>query len=160
VAVLPALPAANTGLSTAALAAGGPRQFDRDRDLRIGNPGNSGAHDGWAGQATGPRGEGSGAVLQGPQPVGTPASRPATVASQPDNSAGSRQDSFKDAQAQLEARGVLWRRLETLPETGEWRFACSVPDKQNPNKHHTFEVVDRDYLAAIQAVIKEIDRAP
>src|SRR5260370_39527714 len=38
VAALPPVPATNSGLSAAALGAGGPREVDRDRGLRISTP--------------------------------------------------------------------------------------------------------------------------
>jgi hypothetical protein len=161
VAALPPVPATNSGLSTAALAAGGPRQFDRDRDLRISNPGNNAANDGWAGQTAGPRGEGAGAVLRGPEATVSPASRQESGAGAPSGpSSPSRPATYELAQAQLEARGVLWQRLEKVSEAGEWRFVCSVSDRQNPNKHHTYEARAHDYLSTIQAVIEQMDQNP
>ena len=162
----PARPSAqatlNSELSTAALASSGsPRQFDRDRDLRIADPRSNPANDGWAGQAVGPRGEGAAAVLRQPEPAGEPAAQrsPAAVAA-PNSSAANRFLDFDQAQAQLRARGVLWQRLETVNETSNWRFVCSVPSRQNPNKHRTYEATGRNYLSAVQAVVEEIDRSP
>jgi hypothetical protein len=160
VAVLPPVTAPNSALSTAALASSGSRQFDRDRDLRIADPRSNPANDGWAGQAVGPRGEGAGTTLRPPEPVAEPSQRSPVAATTPNSSAANRFLDFDQAQAQLRARGVLWQRLETVNESGNWRFVCSVPNRQNPNKHRTYEATGRDYLSAVQAVLEEIDHSP
>src|SRR5207245_2800226 len=80
---LPALPlpAANSTLSTAALAAGAPRPLDNGQDLRIGSPIASTGKDGWGRQGSGSSNQdseirrmadSSGVTLQPPQPITEP----------------------------------------------------------------------------------------
>jgi hypothetical protein len=64
---------------------------------------------------------------------------------------------FEQAQALLRARGVTWQRLETGGTAGEWKFTCSVPNRQNPNIGQTYEGRANDQIAAIRAVLDKID---
>lgn len=90
-------------------------------------------------------------MLRQPQPVA--ASGPVTA---PFN--GPRNSSYEQAQAQLAARGVIWQRLESAGDTGEWKFSCSIPSRQNPNIRRTYEGRARDALGAIQAVLEQMDK--
>jgi len=158
VTVLPPVATPNNGTSTAALASGQPRQYDPDKDLRIASQGTNAGIQGWAGP-TNPTQPVTGATLHGPEPVVTPATQPAAI---PVNNsvipAGDRLNAFEQAQSKLKARGALWQRLEVSGTDDNWSFACSVPNRQDPKKHRTYEAHARDYVAAMQAVIDQIDK--
>jgi hypothetical protein len=66
--------------------------------------------------------------------------------------------SYNQLKAQLLARGVVWMRLDNSVETGEIKFACSVPNRSNPKIRQTYEVKTRDEITAMQAVLDKIDR--
>jgi hypothetical protein len=161
VSVLP-LPSSNGTLSTATLAAGTPRPLDTNQDLRIGAPTASAGADGWARQgASENRGmaESSGATLQAPQPIGEPPpKRDLLTVSNPgpgrDSSAGA--GALEQALKELEARGALYQQL--VGANGEWKFRCSIPNRQNPQIQRTYEFKDRDPVAAIRAVLNELDK--
>jgi len=53
---------------------------------------------------------------------------------------------YEGAQAQLTARGVTWQRLETWGDQGDWKFTCSIPNKQNPYISRTYEAEAHDPL--------------
>ncbi len=65
---------------------------------------------------------------------------------------------YEQAQERLAARGVAWQRLETGGEQGEWKFSCSIPNRQNPNVSRTYEARACDFLTAIRAVLDQIDK--
>src|SRR5205807_10183135 len=149
-AVLPLPPINNSAGSTAALAAGMTRPFDKDRDLRIANPDNGTGSEGWARQGTSQgiptNANGSGAVLGGVVPAGEagprqePSVNPAATSSPvAAANSGLRITSEEQAQELLKARGVIWQRAEQLGDTGEWRFICSVPNRQRPGSRRTHE---------------------
>lgn len=116
-------------------------------------------------------GVGATATLQGPRPVAVdggggggrivPVAQPRlgftpVAAVQP--VAGG--DSYEQLQAQLDARGVTMRRLETVGDQGEWRFICAVPQPGSPNTRRTYEgrAVGGHGLTAIRVVLEQIDR--
>jgi len=72
--------------------------------------------------------------------------------------AGSSEDKFKQAQRDLAARGVLGQRLEMTTGSGEWKFTCYVPNRQNPKVHRAYDARAKDPLSAIQAVLDKIDQ--
>jgi hypothetical protein len=161
VTVLPPPTAPLNGASTASLASG-QRQFDPDKDLRIANPNPNATAgiQGWAGPTGNAPKPDTGATLQSPQPV-TPATQRETVpVSNPGNAGVARPSTFEEAKQKLEARGVLWQRLEHVNENGDWKFACSVPNRQDPRRHRTYSAEAPDYLSAIQAVLDQIDKDP
>jgi hypothetical protein len=69
-------------------------------------------------------------------------------------------DTYLQLQEMLRARGVSWQWLETVGTAGEWRFRCAIPNPQNRNLRRTYEAraVGDGGLAAIRAVIEQIDR--
>jgi hypothetical protein len=71
---------------------------------------------------------------------------------------GLRADSYQQLQDALTARGVTWQRLETIGDTGEWKFNCSVPNRQTPNLNRRNVARRRTDLDAIRAVLEQIDR--
>jgi hypothetical protein len=163
VAALPP-PAANSTLSNAALAAGAPRPPDSGRDLRISSPRPSSGNDGWAREGNPASGRGqvaesSGALLRPPEPVTEPFPRRelATV-SNPGSPRDTQVFTYEQAQDQIKARGVLWQRLEMVAESGEWRYSCSIPNRQNPRIRRTYEAKASDSVTAIRAVLEQLDK--
>jgi hypothetical protein len=159
VATLPPLPAPPLGNSNAALASGIGRPILNNADMRIASTPTAGA-DGWTGQDRSTQGTGNGAVLRQPevgvQPVAQQTPAPNSPATPPPRGSGIA--NYEQAQGQLAARGVIWQRLETSGDNGEWRFSCSLPNPNNPRLRRTYEGRARDFLSAIQAVLDQIDR--
>jgi hypothetical protein len=65
---------------------------------------------------------------------------------------------MEQAWAQLKARGVLWQDLSMVAETGEWKFSCAIPNRQNPSIRRRYEATAGDSLAAIRAVLEQLDK--
>jgi hypothetical protein len=160
-AVPPAIPStAGSSTSAAALAAGVPRAFDDNRELRIPPPQREDG--GWA--RTTPAsvpvpGKDSGGVrLRGPDAGPEPAAHrdamqtPAIVPA-----SGVVQDNYKELQAKLASHGVNWQCLQ-MKGDGEWTFSCTIPNKQKPNVRRKYEAVGRTDLGAIQAVLEQIEK--
>jgi hypothetical protein len=76
----------------------------------------------------------------------------------PTYGSGGRPLSIEQAQALLTSRGVTWQRLETVAATGEWECWCSIPSRQNPNVNHKIRGTGATPLAAIQAVLEQMDK--
>jgi len=128
--------------STAALASnGGGKPLPGGTDLRIGNtsPGN------WPGQP--------GATLQQPALAAQPVSSVRGV-----SPTGARALTYEQAIALLAAKGVKWRKLEMIVERNESKFSCSIPNPQNPNISRYYEASAATDLAAIQAVLDQMDK--
>ena len=69
--------------------------------------------------------------------------------------------SYEDLQQQLKARGVVWQQLRLVdPQRDEWDFICAIPNPQQNNlrRNYTTRAVGPSGLAAIRAVLEEIDR--
>jgi hypothetical protein len=149
---LPPVPASSGAPSNAALAAGTSPPLDGRHDLGIADPRSSPSNPAWAGQTTG----GS------PPPVrAEPASGSMPLPARGSSynlTDGSRLASYEQAKAQLVARGVTWFRLETADEPGSYKFSCSVPNRQNRMINRTYEAQGPSELAAIQAVLDQIDK--
>lgn len=137
----------NSLTSTAALAAGPSRSLDAATELRI--------HDAPPGPNHGAAG---GAILNRPVPFPSTVAHANPVSPSPSFSPSSRVASYEQAQALLAARGVTWQRLETWGDKGEWKFTCSVPNKQNPFISRNYEAKSRDFLGAMQAVLEQMDK--
>jgi hypothetical protein len=71
---------------------------------------------------------------------------------------GGRATTYEQAQALLAARGVKVQRLESTGENGEWKFICSVPNRQNPQISRTYEARATDPIAAVRAVLDQLDK--
>jgi hypothetical protein len=180
---LPPLPAAGGSTSPAALAVGSGGTMDPAHDLRIGpppggpnatltgNPGQTGIGAGWQAQGNAPDAIPSTAPIAITAPLTVPrtpdssrrdvtltggAAAPPTPAP-PSPPSLTRVQSFEQAQAALRGRNVLWQDLKSQPDTGEWRFSCSVPNKHNPSLSRTYEGRATTALAAVQAVLDKID---
>jgi hypothetical protein len=140
------------------LAAGVPRSFDSANDLRIASGQANPAPANGLPQGTVTGMEREGAVLRPPQAVLDPASRPGAPVAPATPVSGGRGGSYEQLQTQLAARGVTWQRLECTGENEDWKFSCSVPNRQNPNLRRTYEAHAREALAAIQAVLDQMDK--
>jgi hypothetical protein len=146
--------------SNAALAAGVPRPFDNSRDLRIGDPRTNPSTGGWVGQGTATGGELSGAVLRRPEPAAGDSVLPRGSApvARVGPGGGSPGTTYEQLQSQLAAHGVVWQRQELNGETGEWKFSCLVPNRQNPKVRRMYEAKARDYATAIRSVLEQIEK--
>jgi hypothetical protein len=156
---LPALPVPGSATSNAALAPGWNQSLDPNRELRIGDHPTGAGNPGW-------RGPGD-VTLNQPEPAGSlagraeirplpPAAAPAAPAySPPVTARGASPEA--SLLAQVTARGARYQVLQTWGETGEWKFTCAIPNRQNPNIRRTYEARAGDPLAAIQAVLDQID---
>lgn len=146
---LPPLTAPSSLTSNAALAAGPAPTLDPGRDLRISD--------------TPPRPSSPG----GPNPVpsGQPLETPTRATGRPEAlltqtagpGGGTRLLSFEHALTVLNSRGVRWQRLESSGP-GDWKFTCSVPNRQNPSFSRTYEGRARDHLSAMQVVIDQMEK--
>jgi hypothetical protein len=136
--VTPPLPATTPG-STAALASITARPPDpRTAAIRIGdNP------QGGVASAT--------TQLRPPEPVAR------LTSNVPAPPAAPRVTSYEQAQTVLLGRGVLWQNLMT-GEQGEWKFSCSLPNRQDPSRNRTYEGRGPTYLAAVQAVLDQVEK--
>jgi hypothetical protein len=157
------LPAPSSSTSTAALAPGAFTPLDPTHDLRIGAGGGSAtgaAGDAWHGRTGAPD-----VALRQPEPTNGGATPRAVLpvsasgpAPAPVTTAAGSVTTFEQAQVLLKAHGVVWQRLETWGEGGEWKFSCSVPNRQNPNLRQNYEARAGDQLAAVRAVLEQIER--
>jgi len=139
--------------SNAALAASTPATFDHNQDLHISNPS---APDPDAGRYNPAPG---GTVLHRPEPAFEPPARHDSMLKQALGfTSASHGATYEQLKAQLEARGVTFRRLETWGEHGGVKFTCSIPNRQNPYISRTYEAQAQDDLAAIRAVIEQMDK--
>src|SRR5262249_24281517 len=133
---LPALPAPASTASPAALTSGSANpSLEPGRDLRIGaGLGNAAPPPSGSLTANPTR-----AVRRTPQPVSDGNYQQISSVQPVSDSATTGQGSpgqgngYQQLQEALNARGVTWRRLETVVDTNEWKFTCSLPSCQNPN---------------------------
>src|SRR5262249_8021581 len=65
--------------------------------------------------------------------------------------------SLEQAQAALDRYSVRWQRLERT-QTGDWKFSCSVPDRQDPSKSRTYVAEAATQLGAYQAALERMNR--
>jgi hypothetical protein len=157
---LPPLPGPTTTGSTAALAAVNPRPLDGSHDLRIPDPAGASSPAILAPPVVPNGNTSSGTLLQQPQTGFTPVSRQPTASGAPSVGSTALANgnlSYEEAQARLTARGVTWQRLETWGEQGDWRFSCSIPNRQNPYISRTYEAEAHDPLAAIHGVLNQLE---
>jgi hypothetical protein len=100
--------------------------------------------------------------LHNPEPIGEPVAKhnaaPASGVTQASalTSGGQVLSVYDQLQGQLKARGVAWQRQETWKDG--FKFTCQIPNPANPHVHRTYEATAGDYLAAIQAVLEQMDR--
>jgi hypothetical protein len=68
---------------------------------------------------------------------------------------------FEEAQQYLKQRGVIWQRLETWGDQGQWKFRCSVPLPGTTGLNRTYETESpgaADPLTAMRTVIDKIEK--
>lgn len=70
---------------------------------------------------------------------------------------GGRVMSIDQAQVVLERHNVRWQRIDRTP-AGEWKFSCSIPDRQDPSKSRTYVAEAATQLGAYQAALERIAR--
>jgi hypothetical protein len=100
-----------------------------------------------------------GAQLRPPEPIAEPAPRQElTPVSSPGSSRDNRITTYEQAQDLIKSHGVVWQRLEMVAETGEWKYSCSIPNRQNPTIRRTYEARASDSLSAIRAVLEQLDK--
>jgi hypothetical protein len=142
----PAAPASTT--SPAALASGSFSPLDPNRSLQIGGspPARPTGTSEWKG--SGP------ADVKPERPEPPP---PTARGALPSFGflGGSRVATYEQAQSLLAARRVSWQRLETWGDEGEWKFSCRIP---NPHIARTYEARAREPIAALRAVLEQIDQ--
>ena len=148
------MPAPSSTTSPAALAAGGHPSLDATHDLRI--PNGQPPRDAWRGQSSD-----AGIALNKPEPA-PPAAPPPGNDPRPGTSVvltgGSSIVSFDQAWAALRARGITWSVLESNDAANEWKFACWIPNRQNPDVHRSYEASGPDPLGVLRAVLAKIDQ--
>jgi hypothetical protein len=148
------MPAPSSTTSAAALAAGGHPSLDATHDLRIAN--GQPPRDAWRGQASD-----AGIALNKPEPA-PEAAPPVRTDSGPGPgvvlTSGSSIFSFDQAWAALRARGMTWSVLESNDSANEWKFACWIPNRQNPDIHRSYEASGPDPLGVLRAVLAKIDQ--
>lgn len=68
--------------------------------------------------------------------------------------------SFEEAQKYLKQRGVIWQRLETWGDQGQWKFQCSLPIPGSPNINRTYvtDPLPSDPLTAVRIVLDKIEK--
>jgi hypothetical protein len=66
--------------------------------------------------------------------------------------------SFDQAWAALRARGMTWSVLESGDNANEWKFACWIPNRQNPDIHRSYEAAGNDPLGVLRMVLAKIDQ--
>ena len=84
-------------------------------------------------------------------------SRQGLTGANPGAMPGSTNLSYEEAQARLTARGVVWQRLETWGDQGDWKFTCSIPNRQNPYISRTYEAEAHDPLSALHGVLDQLE---
>lgn len=68
-------------------------------------------------------------------------------------------DSYATLQAEMVRKGVIFQRLE-MSGANEWRFTCTVADKQNPSLRRNYDHKGRTDIEVMRAVLDEIDAPP
>jgi hypothetical protein len=68
--------------------------------------------------------------------------------------------SFEEAQKYLKQRGVIWQRLETWGDQGQWKFQCSLPIPGSPHINRTYvtDPLPNDPLTAVRIVLDKIEK--
>jgi hypothetical protein len=155
------MPAPGSATSNAAVAPGWNHTLDPNRELRIGdNPAGAG-NPGWRGPGDvtlhqpEPSASLAGRSEVRPLPPAAPATAPAVPVYPPVTARGASPEA--SLLAQVTSRGAKYQVLQTWGETGEWKFTCAIPNRQNPNIRRTYEARAGDPLSAIQAVLDQID---
>ncbi len=161
---LAALPAPSSSTSPAALANAAVPKLDGDRELRIGPPPSAklGGPSGDEGGKGRPTAEAPGkATISKPEPLRAAADLAKAPTLQPVTMAGGTTvlvQSVDHGLTILEGRGMKAFRLELQRDTGQWRCTCSLPDRQNPSLKKTYDTQARDRLAALRALIEQVEK--
>ncbi len=68
---------------------------------------------------------------------------------------------FEQAEQFLKQRGVVWQRLETWGDQGQWKFQCSLPIPGSTNMNRTYVTdtpLPNDPLTAVRTVLDKIEK--
>jgi hypothetical protein len=102
------------------------------------------------------------AVVTADPDYGKPKDVPAPPGVVPLDAAGNRTNvtpttagGLDQALASISNLNPKWQKLEHLGAEG-WRFTCSIPDRQEPNKSRTFEGDGPTALLAVQSVLERV----
>lgn len=164
---LPAPPSAFTPTSQtspAALAAGTPANFDRSQELRIGNAPAAPSPGPLTslpppGPPTGPPPPAPAVTLQQPAAPGpAPAWQDSAITPTAAVAAPPQASNYEQLRQLLLARGVTYMRLETWGNQGGWKFTCSLLNPHDPGKMRTYEAEAQQDVAAMQAVLDQMDK--
>jgi hypothetical protein len=146
---VPPIPTANSATSTAALAGGRPLSINGGGFAAASQP---------AGTLTGS----GGIILRPPeaipsvQEVPLDTHRPGGNTGLPASTWNSQIPSYQQLQDQLRARGVTFQKAD--PVADGVKLTCIVPNRLNPQVNRFYEATARDYAAAVQAVVQQIDQ--
>jgi hypothetical protein len=155
----PALPAGRNSPG-AGNASGTSLDPNRSLQIGLGPPQPVPASETGGGEWKGPSSRSEGAAFKPdrPEPPPPTARSAGPFATTSFGSVSSRVATFEQAQAQLTSRRVTGQRLEMWGDEGEWKFSCRIPRPENPNIARTYEARAPDPIAAMRAVIEQIDR--
>ncbi len=139
--------------SNAALASTTGRPLDGSSELRIGAMPTTASPANWQGQGTP-------VATQVHQPVAAfeAASQPPILARGVAPVSSVRVISIDQALSRLAGYGVKGMRLETWGDNGEWKFSCSIPNRQNQYISRNYESRAGDSLSALRSVIEQIEK--
>ena len=68
-------------------------------------------------------------------------------------------EEFRSLMQQLSTRGLAWQRLDYSPQTGDWKFYCAVKDPTQNGVTRNFETTAKTDVAALKAVLEEINKS-
>jgi hypothetical protein len=145
---VPPLPQTSPSGTPAALASGGRGPLDPSRpELRIGS------------DAPAPAWSATGVALQPPQPAnGGPAPLQPKPAADVQLTSNGTATTYEQLKAQLLARGASVITFTTNAQTGETTLTCLAPVSGKPNEHQRYDAKARDEMAAMRAVLDQMDR--
>ena len=68
-------------------------------------------------------------------------------------------DEYQAIPKELARKGVIFQRLE-MTNANDWRFTCTVADRQNPSLRKNFDHRGKSDIEVMRAVLEEIDAPP
>lgn len=171
----PPIPIPISSTSPAALASSTPRTQIGGNDLRIASPRTSPNRDGWNTQpalaadtnpnptiyanATMPPAATASITPLRAQDSTPPRAEPLPMVSPVSLPIGPKQEPTLDQlYAQLNARGMLFQKLDSNTDNTEWTFTCIVPRKSDPNVRRTYTGRASSSVGAVRVVLDQIDK--
>jgi hypothetical protein len=166
---VPPVPATHSGTTPAAMAGGATPTPDNPRDLRMDvapivptSQQGGGAVRGLAPSPVqlGDPQPAPEATSSNVKPIADPSFQRASAASGA-SLAPTGSLTFEQVQQYLKQRGVVWQRLETVGNQGQWKFQCSLPLPGGKNMNRTYMTdgpLPTDPLTAVRAVLDKIEK--